>query len=76
MVINVAHWYLHLGDNVLRLTYGDLRIKLKATLEVCDGCVISKAKACAVRKKTSTQSTKPGERIFVDTNGPLPGILI
>ena len=56
---------------MLPLTYDALSIKLIETIEVFDGCSISKSKACGVRKKTYTRSTKTAERIFVDTTGPI-----
>ena len=45
-------------------------------LEACDGCEISKEKACAVRNKTYTRATNPGEWIFLDMTGALPESLI
>ena len=76
MDINVVHQYSHIGEKLLRLTYVALGVNLTGMLQVCDGCARSKAKACAVRNKTYTRASKLGERIFVDTNGPLTEILI
>ena len=72
----MVHWYSHIGEKLLRLTYDDLGIKLKGTLQVCDGCVMSKEKSRAVRKKTYTRSSKPGEIIFVGIIGPFMESLI
>ena len=41
--------------------------KFSGTLEVCDSCARSKAKACAVRNNTYTRASNPGENCFVDT---------
>ena len=76
MDINEFHRYSHLGKKVLRLTYDSLRVKLTGMLEVFDSCTRSKAKSRAVRKKSYTRSSKPGESIFVDTNGPFTASLI
>ena len=51
-------------------------VKLTGTLEVCDGCTISKSKSRAVRKKTHTRAKNPEESILVDTTGPFLKILI
>ena len=60
----------------MRLTYDALGVNLIGTLEVCDGCKILKAKGSTFRKKTYTQATNLGERVFVDTTGPFPEIII
>ena len=60
----------------MHTTYNSLSFKLTVTLQVCDGCALSKAKSCAVRKKTSTRASQPRERVFVDTTGPFPESLI
>ena len=39
----------------------------------CDPCRIAKAKTANVSKTTSVKTTKPGERIYVDTSGPFEG---
>ena len=59
-----------------RTTYNAIGVKLTGTLQVCDVCASSKAKARAVRKKTYTRASQPGERIFVDTTGPFTESLI
>ena len=61
---------------MLRTTYNVLDIKLTGTLQVCDGCALSKAKARAVRNKAYKRASQPGERIFVDMTGPFPEGLI
>ena len=65
-----------MGKNLLRTIYNVIGLKLTGTLKVCDGCACSKAKTRAVRKKSYTRLSQPGERIFVDTTGPFPDILI
>ena len=76
MDINVVRRYSHLGEKLLCTTYNALGVKLKYTLNVCNGYARYKAKAHAVNKNTYTRASQPGERIFVDTNGPFPEILI
>ena len=70
--INDAHALCHLGEKLLRTTFKGLGIKLTGELKPCEGCCRANAKAKAVRKSTGTRSTKPGERLFVDTSGPYP----
>ena len=76
MDIHVVHRYSHLGECFLLITYNALGVNLTGTLKFCDGCTRSNAKALAVRKKTYTRSSHPGESIFVDTTGPFPEIFI
>ena len=76
MDINVLHGYSHLGEKLLRTTYNSIGVKLTGTLQVCGICASSKEKVCAVRKKTYTRASQPGERIFVDTTGPFTESLI
>ena len=76
MDIHVFHRYSHMGEQLLFITYNALGVMLTGTLKVCDGCAQSKAKECAVRKDTYTRLLQLGERIFVDTTGPFPEILI
>ena len=59
MEINVVHKYSHLGEKLLRTTYNALGVNLTRTLQVCDGCARSKAKAHAVRKNTYTRESHP-----------------
>ena len=40
--------------------------KVKGTTTLCEDCIIGKAKQKSVKKSTNTQSTHPGERLFVD----------
>ena len=58
------------------MNYYMLGFKLTGTLEACEGCARSKAKARAVRNKTYTRATNLVERIFMDTTGPFPLSLI
>ena len=39
----------------------------------CDACGIAKAKRANVSKTTSVRTSRPGERIYVDTSGPFEG---
>ena len=64
MDINVVYRYSHLGENLLRTTYNTLSVKLTGTLQVCDGCACSKAKARVVRKNTYMRASHPGEIIL------------
>ena len=70
MDTNVVHWYSHIGESLLPLTYDALGVNMTGTLKVCDGCARPKAKTGAFRKKTYTRATNLGEMIFVDTTGP------
>ena len=72
----MLHGYSHLGEKLLRTTYNSIGVKLTGTLQVCGICASSKEKVCAVRKKTYTRASQPGERIFVDTTGPFTESLI
>ena len=76
MYINDTHRYSHLGDILLRLTYGALGVHLIGAIEFYEFCARSKSIAHAVRKKTYTQAENLAEKIFVDTAGPLLEILI
>ena len=72
----MVHRYSHLGEKLLRTTYHTLGAKLTCTLQVCYSCARSKEKERAVKKKTYTRESHPGEMIFVETTGQLPEILI
>ena len=37
MDINVAHWYLYLGEKLLHITCDVLGVKSTGNLEFCDG---------------------------------------
>ena len=76
MDTNMVHRYSNLREKLLRITYNDLGVKLTGTLQACDGCTRPKEKERAVRKKTYTRASHPGERIFVDKTGPFPESLI
>ena len=60
----------------MHIAYNALGVKLKCTIQVCDKCARSKAKACVDRRKTFMGVSQPGERIFVDMTGPFPESLI
>ena len=64
MEIDVVHRYSHMGEKLLRITYNALGVKLIVTLQVCNGCAQSKAKARAVSKKTYMRASQPGESVF------------
>ena len=72
----MLHRYSHLREKLLRTTYNALGFKLTGTLKFCDGCARSKAKSRAVRNKTYTRASQPGESIVVDTTDPFPDSLI
>ena len=72
----MVHMYSHMGENFFCKTYNALGIKLTVTVQVCDGFVQSKAKACKTRKNTYERASNPGKSIFVDTTGPFLEILI
>ena len=76
MDINVVHWYSHLGEKLLYITYNALGVKLTGTLQVCDVCARSKSKSHAVINKTYTRVSNSVESICVDTTGPFPESLI
>ena len=57
---------------MFHLTYDALGVKVSGTLQVCDGCAISKEKLRAAKKKMFTRAKKARENIFVDTNSSLP----
>ena len=58
------------------LAYDSLGVKLTGTLQVCDCCERSQAKAHEFIKKTNTRATKPEESFFVENTGPFPESLI
>ena len=62
--------------NFLCVTYDPLGGQFISTIEFCDGYKRLKTKACAVSKKIQTRAENLGERIFVDTTGPLLESLI
>ena len=72
----MVHIYSHIRENLLHITYNALGVKLTGTLQVCDGCARSNAKARAVRKKTYKRASTIIERIFVDMTSPFMDILI
>ena len=76
MNINVVHRYSYFRENVLHITYNALGANLTVTLQVCNCCEGSIEKSHEFRKKTYMRLSHPGEKIFVDTNGPFPESLI
>ena len=72
MGINVVLQYSHLEEKCFILTYDALVVKFTETLEVCDGCTLSKEKWHSVRNKTYIRAKNPGKRVLVDTTGPFP----
>ena len=74
MYINVVHRYSHLGEKLLHITYNDIGVKLTVTLEICDGCARSKAKACAVREKIH-KSVTADRKDFCEHDWSIPGEL-
>ena len=55
---------------MLSIIYDNIGVKLTGPLNSCEGYARSKEKALTFRKKTHTKSSKPVERVFVDTTGP------
>jgi hypothetical protein len=71
MDVNEAHEkYAHAGERVVRKTMAKFGYELAGIMKACDGCMQAKANAKAINKVTKTESTKPGERLFLDTSGP------
>ena len=67
--INVYHMNMgHAHKQSLIDTAKYMDIELTGTIETCHVCVLAKAKKKAVRKENQNQSTKAGERIYVDIN--------
>ena len=71
MDIKVAHWYWHIREKLLPLTYGALGVKLTGMIEVCDSFERSKVKYHTVRKNKYIRDTNLGEIVFVNTTDPL-----
>jgi hypothetical protein len=71
MDVDEAHEkYAHMGERMLRKTMGKFGYELTGVMKACDGCMQAKAKSKAVNKVTKTESTCPGERLFLDISGP------
>lgn len=51
-----------------------MKITSMTTPEVCDPCRMGKSRRQPFPKETTSRATKPGERIFVDIQGPLPAV--
>jgi hypothetical protein len=72
MDINQAHEKVEpVHESLLKTTFASFRIKLEGTLKPCDRCMEAKAKAKAVPRLTNTHATVAGERMYLDTTGPL-----
>ena len=65
-----------MGENLLRITYNYIGVKITGTLQFCGGCAKSKEKPPSVRKNNYMIASQPGERIFVYTTGPFTESLI
>ena len=76
MEINVVRRNSRMGRKLMCTTYNDLSVKITGTLQVCNGCALSKAKSCVMSKKTYKRASHPGERIFVETTSAFPKSLI
>jgi hypothetical protein len=65
--INIAHqMWSHPNPDTLKKTAKAHNINLTGSLEVCESCLITKAKQKSTHKFTETKSQKPGERLFID----------
>ena len=74
--INIAHrQWGHCCERQLRQIAKDIGYKLTGHLGECNGCGLVKAKAATVPRTTKRKATKVGERLFIDTTGPLPHTL-
>ena len=58
----------HASEEVLRKTAESYGWKVTGKMETCDACKIANARQKDVPKESHTKSTKPGERIFIDTS--------
>ena len=73
MDINEAHKLLgHIDVVQVRNTAKMMGFELNGKMIACEGCCQAKAKTKPIHKTTQNVSTKPGERLFVDTSGPFP----
>jgi hypothetical protein len=71
MDVNEAHEkYAHVGERMLRKTMVKFGYEPTGILKTCDGYMQAEAKAKTVNKVPKTESTCPGERLFLDTLGP------
>lgn len=69
--VNEAHEIFgHIHEQALKDTAIMMGFKLVVKMKVCEGCALAKAKAKPVKKYTDNKSSKPGERIYIDTSGP------
>ena len=65
--INIAHiMWSHPNPDTLKKTAKSHNINLTGTLQVCEACLLTKAKQKPTKKSTDTKSQKPGERLFID----------
>jgi hypothetical protein len=63
----------HQSEALLRMTAQMYGIHLTGHLTCCEGCAMSKARQKNVAKKTQTEATEPGFRLFIDKSGPFDG---
>jgi hypothetical protein len=76
MDINEAHQkFGHIHPILLKNTLLHYGYKPTGVFNPCHSCMIYKAQRKSVNKFTDLIVTKPGERLYIDTSGPLPKTL-
>ena len=71
MDVNRAHDILcHPREQVTWATMKSYGWNAMNRMDTCNGCMLEKAKAKAVKKIAMNQSTTPGKRLSLDTTGP------
>jgi transposase InsO family protein len=69
--INIAHDRMcHINEQDLKTTMKQFGIELTGNMNPCPACLLYKSKIKNIPKLSTTQATKSGERIFMDTSGP------
>jgi len=73
MDINEAHQkFGHVSEEILRRSMKYHGINVTGTLRPCAACAMFKARARNVEKVSKNKATKPGQRLFMDIQGPFP----
>ena len=73
MDINFGHrLFGHISERALKTTMEHHGFKPTGNLHFYEACAIAKAKSKAISKETHNFSSKPGERIYLDLEGPFP----
>lgn len=67
ITIQQAHaLFGHVSETATRKMADAFGIKVTGTMELCDACALAKGKQKNVAKETTTTSSKPGERLYID----------